>query len=221
MQPMTIQLIGAGLGRTGTMSLKHAIERLLGGTCHHMAEVYGHPGEAPVWHAAMTGEYPDWHQFLEPYCAIVDFPGAALWREIADAFPDAPVLLSTRSSAEAWWKSADATIIEATRRARAGDDNDDPALAEQESMAVTMMNKVLTPQWSEAGPAMAAYDAHNTAVRAAIAPDRLFEYQPGDGWRPLCAALGVDEPDEEFPHTNTSAEFRQFAKFDEPPADPT
>ncbi len=113
---MTIQLIGAGLGRTGTLSLKLAIEQLLGGTCHHMAEVGAHPEEVPVWHAAMLGEEPDWPTFLAGYNAIVDYPGAAVWRELADAFPAAPVLLSTRSSADVWFESADATILASTRR---------------------------------------------------------------------------------------------------------
>jgi hypothetical protein len=108
---MTIQLVGAGLGRTGTMSLKLALERLLGGTCHHMMEVFGHPDEVPVWHAAMRGEPVDYPQLLAGYTAIVDYPGAAVWRELAAAFPDAPVLLSTRSSAEAWWESASNTIL--------------------------------------------------------------------------------------------------------------
>jgi|GEM_PF-1149931 len=109
---MTIRLIGAGLGRTGTMSLKLALEQLLGGTCHHMMEVWGHPDEVPVWNVAMHDRPVDWHALLDGYSAIVDYPGAAVWRELADAFPDAPVLLSTRSSAQAWYDSASATIFQ-------------------------------------------------------------------------------------------------------------
>lgn len=71
---MTIQLVGAGLGRTGTMSLKLALERLLGGTCHHMMEAFGRPDEVPVWHAAMRGEPVDFPEFLAGYTAIVDLP---------------------------------------------------------------------------------------------------------------------------------------------------
>ncbi len=108
---MAIQLVGAGLGRTGTMSLKSALERLLGGTCHHMKEVFQHPDEVPVWHAAMLGEPVDFPALLAGYDAIVDYPGAAVWRELAAAFPDAPVLLSTRSSADEWWQSASSTIL--------------------------------------------------------------------------------------------------------------
>jgi len=199
---MTIRLIGAGLGRTGTMSLKLALERLLGSTCHHMIEVRSHPAEVPVWHAAMRGEPVDFAALLAGYEAIVDYPGAAVWHELADAFPDAPVLLSTRSSSQQWWESASSTIL--VRR----DPTDDGA-RDFWAMVTDMFEKSLgTIDLTDERAVRAAYDDHNAAVRAAIAPERLFEYQPGDGWAPLCAALDLPEPDEPFPHTNTRDEFR-------------
>jgi hypothetical protein len=204
---MTIQLVGAGLGRTGTMSLKLALERLLGGTCHHMIEVRGHPDEVPVWHAAMLGEPVDFPALLAGYDAIVDYPGAAVWRELAAAFPDAPVLLSTRSSADEWWQSASNTIL-ALRP-----DQRDPG---GRHMIEAMFARSLGADITGREAVMAAYDAHNEAVRSEIPTERLFEYQPGDGWAPLCAALGVPEPDEPFPHTNTREEFRVRAGLDEP-----
>ena len=204
---MTIQLVGAGLGRTGTMSLKLALERLLGGTCHHMMEVFGHPEEVPVWHAAMIGEPVDFGELLAGYTAIVDYPGAAVWRELAAAFPDAPVLLSTRSSAEAWWESASSTIL----ALRPDEQNPDGR-----RMIEAMFARSIGADITDREAVMAAYEAHNAAVRAEIASERLFEYQPGDGWAPLCAALGLPEPDEPFPHTNTREEFRQRAGLDDP-----
>jgi hypothetical protein len=198
---MTIQLIGAGLGRTGTMSLKLALERLLGGTCHHMKEVGAHPDEVPFWHAAMRGDTVDYRTVLDGYNAIVDYPGAAVWRQLADAFPEAPVLLSTRSSAEQWWQSASATIL--VRR------------DERWSMVTDMFAASLGDiDLTDEDAVKAAYETHNAAVRATIPADRLFEYQPGDGWAPLCAALDLPEPDGTFPHTNTREEFRSRAGLD-------
>jgi Sulfotransferase domain len=207
---MAIQLIGAGLGRTGTHALKLALEELLGGTCHHMMEVFGRPEEIPVWAAAMEGDEPDWSEFLADYSAIVDFPGGALWRELADAFPDAPVLLSTRASGAEWWASADATIFDAIRRGGL-----DEVSQAQHEMVRTMLAERFTTGWDDEATAIAAYDAHNRAVREAIPAGRLFEYRPGDGWAPLCAALGVAEPDTPFPHTNTRAEFRAAIGLDQ------
>ena len=189
------------------MSLKLALERLLGGTCHHMMEVFGHRDEVPVWHAAMLGETVDFPALLAGYNAIVDYPGAAVWRELAAAFPDAPVLLSTRASAEAWWESASNTIL-ALRP-----DTEDP---DGRNMIDAVFARSLGVDISDRDAVMAAYDAHNAAVRSEIPPERLFEYQPGDGWAPLCAALGLPEPDEPFPHTNTREEFRERLGLDDP-----
>ena len=207
---MTIRLIGAGLGRTGTMSLKLALEQLLGGTCHHMKEVWGHPDEIDVWHDAMHGRPVDWHALLDGYSAIVDYPGATVWRELADAYPDAPVLLSTRASAQVWYDSAAATIFQTSKW-----EPDNDAGRRQLAMIDTLLQRNLGVPLDDAPAVMAAYEAHNAAVRAAIPAGRLFEYQPGDGWAPLCAALALPEPDEPFPHTNTREEFRERAGMDD------
>ena len=206
---MGLRIVGAGLGRTGTSSLKRALETLLGAPCHHMNEVLADPAQIPVWHGAAAGAPVRWPEILRRYAATVDFPAAAFWPELADAFPDAPVLLSTRASASDWWRSADRTIFEGMRRHRA---NPDAAHA----MALAILEARLTPRWHEAEAAMAAYRAHNRAVRQAIGPDRLIEWQPGDGWGPLCNALNLDVPDAPFPHENTTAEFRAAARLDDP-----
>ena len=113
---MTLRVVGAGLGRTGTHSLKLALEQVLGGPCYHMMETFDRPDDIPVWHAAVNGDPPDWSEFLAEYVATVDWPACAFWRELADENPDAVVLLSTRSSADAWWKSANDTIFQISQR---------------------------------------------------------------------------------------------------------
>src|SRR6266566_10081202 len=99
---MTLRVIGAGMGRTGTMSLKLALERLLGGPCYHMVEVFPRPAHFGLWTAAGRGKPTDWHALFDGFVAAVDWPAAAFWKEIADAFPEAIILLSTRDS-ESWW----------------------------------------------------------------------------------------------------------------------
>jgi hypothetical protein len=204
---MGLTVVGAGLGRTGTHSLKVALERLLGGTCHHMEEVFAHPEEIAVWGAALEGEHPDWSTFLAGYRACVDWPAAAFWAELSTAFPDALVLLSTRSSAEAWWRSADASIIEAARRGRPGA-HPDSVGARQMDMWRLLLRSRFGADWGNGDVMVAAYERHNAEVRDAIPPNRLIEYQPGDGWEPICERLGVAVPDEEFPHSNTLEDFR-------------
>jgi hypothetical protein len=198
---MALRVVGAGVGRTGTTSLKAALEQLLGAPCYHMIEVFGHPDHMAVWKAAGDGDPVDWDQLFDGYTAAVDWPVASFWPEVAAAYPDAPVLLSTRTDAETWWRSADSTIF----AGMAGDrPAEDPFLDMWESIVADRF----TSRWREQDPAMDAYDAHNAAVRAAIPPERLVEWQPGDGWQPLCEMLGVPVPDDEFPRLNTTEDWQ-------------
>jgi hypothetical protein len=200
---VTLSLVGPGLPRTGTTSLTLAAERLLGGCCYNMAEVFGRLEDVPVWRRALRGELPDWEELLGDYTAAVSWPASAFWRELVDAYPDAVVVLSTRQSAEAWWRSADATILELARREEHPREYGDwPALFDE------LLRARLGPRWDDPDAAMAAYTRHNEGVRAAVPPARLVEWRPVDGWEPLCAALGVPVPDEPFPHTNSTEEWR-------------
>ncbi len=108
--PMTLRVVGAGLGRTGTHSLKLALERLLGAPCYHMMEVFKHPAHLERWTAAGHDEPVNWRALLHGFVATVDWPAAAYWKELSEAFPEAIIVLSTRPSAD-WWKSASETIF--------------------------------------------------------------------------------------------------------------
>jgi hypothetical protein len=212
-----VRIVGAGLGRTGTLSLKIALELLLDGPCYHMLEVFGRPDDITAWQRAVDGELPDWPSFLSDYAAAVDWPVAAFWRELAEAFPEAPLLLSTRRDADAWWKSASETIF-LVGRLRAGTESQhgppDGVAGEQLAMVHALFARRFTPDWRDEAAAKAAYEAHNAEVRATIAPARLVDWQPGDGWAPICAALGVPVPDAPFPHANTTEEFRAMIGLD-------
>jgi hypothetical protein len=198
---LTLRVVGAGLGRTGTMSLKLALERLLGGPCYHMLEVFPRPDHLAAWHAAAKGTTPDWDTIFEGFVAAVDWPAAAFWPDIAEAFPEAAVLLSTRPAQE-WWRSFDKTIAENFRR------EVPPGAEPFLGMVTDLLHERFTPTPLDESAAVCAYEEHNARVRAAVPAARLIEWQPGDGWEPLCSALQIDVPDEAFPHTNTTAEFR-------------
>ena len=143
---MALRVVGAGLGRTGTASLQLALQQLLDGRCYHMGETFGRPDDIPVWHAAVNGSSPDWDAFLADYVATVDWPACAFWRELADANPDAIVLLSTRSSADAWWKSANDTIFQISTRDIPADA---PPMfgARSSRWSTDMFANTFTPDW--------------------------------------------------------------------------
>ncbi len=192
-----LRVIGAGVGRTGTLSLKVALERLLGAPCYHMAEVFAHQEHVPVWRDAARGKMPDWSALLGGYAAAVDWPASAFWPELVEAFPDALVLLSVRD-AESWWKSANGTIFPATERAPSD---------LWRSMIEEMFASRFTSEIRDRAASIAAFERHNARVRATVPARRLLEWRAGDGWDPICRALGVPVPEEPFPHTNTTADF--------------
>jgi hypothetical protein len=193
---MTLRVVGAGLGRTGTMSLKIALERLLGAPCYHMIEVFAHPEHVAAWHAATQGNMPDWQKVLAGYGAAVDWPAAAFWPELSAAFPDAIVLLSVRDP-QSWWESASQTIFPASMREEGA----------WRAMIDALFAARFTSALNDQAAAIAAFERHNARVRATIPAHRLVEWQAGDGWQPLCAALGVPVPDEPFPRSNTREEW--------------
>jgi hypothetical protein len=207
---VTVRVVGAGLGRTGTLSLKLALERILGGPCYHMIEVFGRPDHIAAWHAAVRGDLPEWRSLFRDFAAVLDWPAVAFWREISAAYPDAIILLSVRD-AESWWRSCDATIFEVFKRSGEGLRSGAGAWFE---MVRDVFRERFTPDFLDRDAAIAAYERHNDEVRRTADPRRLVEWRPGDGWEPICSALGLSVPDEPFPHTNTTEEFRSRAGWD-------
>jgi hypothetical protein len=193
-----MRLIGAGLGRTGTNSLRLALNELLDQPCHHMFEVFINPEQAPVWEAAARGDMPDWASFLSGYDAIVDWPGAAFWPELTAAFPEAVVLLSVRDLDE-WYTSASHTIFADPEAGTTGH----PMM----SMWRAITSTRFTDRLDDRAAATEAAARHNSAVLAGIDRSRLVVWNVADGWEPLCAALGVAVPDEPFPRSNSTEEF--------------
>lgn len=193
---MALRVVGAGLPRTGTFSLKTALETLLGGPCYHMLELVQNLEHVPTWHDAVRGRMPDWATFLSDYSATVDWPASLFWREISGAFPDAIVLLSVRD-AESWWESVSRTVFNVQV----------PISPEWRAMVDDLEAQRFTARTGDRAAAIAAFEQHNDAVRKAVPAGRLVEWRAGEGWEPLCSALGVAVPDEPFPHTNTRAEF--------------
>jgi hypothetical protein len=195
-----LQVVGAGVGRTGTHSLKIALQQLLGGTCHHMIEVFTHPEEMPVWTDAIDGKSIDWDALMQGYTAQVDWPGASFWPELSKANPEAVVILSTREP-ELWFKSCSNTIFAGLRTAVDGGD-------EWMTAMLHLFKDRFSDQIEDRDVMVAAYERHNDAVRAAIPKERLLEWTPSDGWGPLCDRLGRPVPSEPFPLTNTTEDFR-------------
>jgi len=207
---VTLKVIGAGLGRTGTMSLKLALEELGFGPCYHMMEVFPRPQHVPVWHAAGRGEKVDWNALFEGFNATVDWPSSRFWRELSQAYPKAKVILTPRP-AEAWYKSFKETIVE---YALAGGlpPEGHPRRAWSEMVHLIITEQTFHNRLDDKRAVIAAYEAHNAEVRRTIPKERLLEFDVAQGWEPLCRFLGAPLPATPFPKTNSTVEFQDRAK---------
>lgn len=192
---MTLQVIGAGLGRTGTLSLKLALEQLGFGPCYHMVEVFKDPAAPDRWSDAADGA-PDWPVIFQGYKATVDWPSASYYAELADAYPDAKVILTERD-ADAWFRSTQATIFAHTP----------PREAPFGRMFQKVIGRLFDDRINDRDVVIAAYQRHNAEVRERIPADRLLVYEVAQGWTPLCAFLGVPIPDAPMPKVNSTEEF--------------
>jgi hypothetical protein len=197
---MSLKVVGAGVGRTGTASLKLALEQLLEGRCHHMLDILNDHSQVPGWTDAIEGRDVDWQKLLSGYTAQVDWPGASFWCELSAANPDALVVLSSRDP-EAWYRSASDTIFNVFN-------NPPPGLEQWFTSVHRMFGERFSDDLGNPTAMMDAFEGHNAEVRAGVAGDRLLEWTASDGWEPLCERLGVPVPHEPFPVTNTTNETR-------------
>ncbi len=195
---MALSVIGAGLGRTGTLSLKYALEQLGLGRCYHMMEVFGIPAAPGQWSRAADGLPVDWDEVFEGFGCTVDWPSAEFYKQLADYYPDAKVILTVRDS-DSWYESTQATIFREQNHAGAN--------PEWLEMVAKLIGRKFSGDTHTREHCIAVYEAHNDEVARTIPPDRLLIYEPGQGWEPLCHFLGVPEPDAPYPKTNSTEEF--------------
>lgn len=201
---MPLKVIGAGLGRTATFSMKFALEHVGLGPCYHMAEVLaGARRNIPLWLDAVNGK-PDWDAIFDGYQSTTDYPACSYWRELADHFPDTKVVLTVRD-ANSWFDSVSETIFsEQMQGSLAGS----PA-GEMMQGAVfaafggRVNDRAFMTDW---------FERRNQAVIDALPPARLLVYSPKEGWEPLCAFLDVPVPAEPFPRVNSRDEIEQASR---------
>lgn len=207
-----LSVIGAGLGRTGTMSLKLALEQLGLGPCYHMAEVFKNPAAPGLWVDAADGK-PDWEAIFQGYRSTVDWPSSSFYKILADLYPTARIILTERDP-EAWFNSTQATIFARDFTA--------PPSNPFEAMVVKVIAGMFEGgTMHDRDHVISVYLKHNEEVRRLIPADRLLVYYAADGWAPLCAFLGVAVPDTPMPKVNSTKEFQTMvaaARSGAPPA---
>ena len=194
---MTLKVIGAGYPRTGTSSLKLALEQLGLGPCHHMREIIMNPPSAALWVEAADG-HPDWERIFEGYQSCTDAPGCLFWRELADYYPDAKILLSVRDP-EAWFESTQATVFS---EAMLGMAKGTPLeLFFEKAVTREFGDRIHDREFM-----LAQYERRKREVMADVPPERLLVFDVREGWAPLCDFLGAPIPETPFPRENSREE---------------
>nr|WP_188197199.1 sulfotransferase family protein [Nonomuraea sp. SYSU D8015] len=224
-----MKVIGAGLPRTGTTSMKAALERLGFAPCYHMVEVMTHPDHVDRWLEVAAGNVKtreDWNRvFAGGYQSATDWPASHYWRELADAYPEAKVVLTVRDPRK--WHPSIRMLMSGGIRPEPGDEMPEQMRQMFESMermrpALEKIGRsYFGPGWSfgddlaDEDLAVAAFERHTATVKEGVPADRLLVFDVREGWEPLCAFLGVDVPaDEPFPHLNDAETMRQsFARM--------
>ena len=196
---MTLKVIGAGFGRTGTASLKLALEKLGFGPCYHMSEVLANAGHIDLWNAVAAGR-PDWDEIFKNYNSTTDFPASIYWRELTEYFPDAKIILSLRD-AERWFESVQQTIMSPKMRALLDG-------TPWGGMYNATIGAFFDHKLSDHDTLIRVFNEHSAAVKSAFGPDRLLVFEAKDGWAPICKFLGVPVPDEAYPRVNSKEEMQ-------------
>jgi Sulfotransferase domain len=210
-----MKVLGVGFGRTGTLSLKAALEDIGAGPCFHMLDlIQGENKERdlPYWVKIGDGEPVDWHEVFEPWEATVDWPAASKWRELIDVFPDAPVLLNIREF-EGFYKSCQNTILAVKLAAQRGEIQQD---TNREMPAPELWGVIEKLIWQgdfqgrfeDKEWVRQMYYDRIEEIKNTVPAERLTVWELGDGWGPICEMLGVEEPDHPFPHLHDTNEFR-------------
>ncbi len=195
---MSLAVIGAGLPRTGTMSLKLALEQLGLGPCYHMIEIFGRPNDWPLWETAAKGGTVDFDALLQDWRSITDIPGCNFYRELANLYPDAKLILTVRDP-ERWFASTQATVL------------GEGVASRHDNLGTTPMLEALgwgaDPRMHERDYMLDMYHRHNEEVRRTVPAERLLVYDVAEGWEPLCRFLQRPVPDTPFPHSNSTEDF--------------
>lgn len=209
-----MKVIGAGFGRTGTLSLKLALEQLGFNPCYHMQEVImNNRDHATLWTAAAQGKPVDWKALFAKYQATVDWPACTFYKQLMEVYPDAKVLLSVRDPVK-WYESAANTIF---RVSREGFPRlmglMFPGLKGLIEMTHTLIwQGTFDGKFADRDHAIAVFNRHNEEVKRTVPPERLLVYDVKEGWEPLCRFLQVPVPNTPFPRVNDTATFNNRLK---------
>ena len=180
---MPIEVIGAGLGRTGTLSLKAALEELGFTKCYHMVEVIARRDDARTWDAAVraasrstgNGSSPNTGR---PSTCPVAYSTANCWRSTPRRKSSSPCAIPRR-----WYDSSRQTIYYSRNAFPRWATLLDPRMRDFRRMVDRLWDMMFRGRFEDRAFAIDVFNRHNEQVtpgRARGSPPGL-RGQPGLG----------------------------------------
>lgn len=203
---MALEVVGAGFGRTGTLSLKLALEKLGFNKTYHMAELFQNADHLDLWEQALATGSCNWDKLFEGYRASVDWPACTYWKQLAEHYPNSKVILSLRNP-DSWFESIHNTIYPTSIKAAQSDDPFTKRWANWGNKLI--WEDTFNDRVEDKKHAIDVFNANTEAVKNTISADRLLVFEASQGWPPLCEFLECKIPDEPYPRVNSTEEFQQ------------
>ena len=207
---MTIKVIGAGFGRTGTASVRTALEKLGFDKCYHMYEIINNQSRAKTWHYASSGKYVNWDNVFDGYQAMVDWPSCTFYKELIEKYPEAIVILTIRDPDE-WYKSTYETIYSLSKTIPKWLTWFSPTARSMKGMLFSIIwDGTFHGKFEDKEYAKTVFKQHIDDVKRTVSQEKLLIYKVTEGWRPLCEFLKVKVPEgEPFPRINDLEDFQK------------
>lgn len=211
---MSLKVIGAGFGRTGTLSLKTALEELGFGKCYHMVEILKKPSHMKHWAEIMQGGKAQWETLFKGYGAAVDWPVAAYYRDLMSVYPESKVVLTVRDP-HSWHRSIMTTFYQARRKFVVRLTRILPVLHQFLSgMESAIWERAFQNKLEDKAHAIKVFNQHVEEVKRIVPAERLLIFEARQGWEPLCAFLEVPVPvNKPYPHKHNGTPIRKFLEY--------
>ena len=207
-----MKVIGAGFGRTGTLSVKAALETLGLGPCYHMLTAFERPDHLRQWNTAQRGGTVDWSALFDGFGSTMDWPACDFWEQLTEAYPDAKVVLTVRNP-ERWYESFRETLAPLWDADSPADGGPTAEFREYLELVRSIANETFDGRLDDKEHVISSFEKHNREVREKVPADRLLVYEVQQGWEPLCEFLGTDVPENTpFPHLNDRSSFQEMVR---------
>lgn len=206
---MALKVIGTGLPRTGTASLKGALQLLGYQQTYHMDNLLNNPAMVKYWVELFDTGKTDFDVLFDGFTASTDFPGFFAYKALLKKYPESKFILTTRDL-DSWYDSIHKTVFQAVTSFFAKETPTD-SMRRVEGV-FQLLDRYLFGQFfngtfTDKEKTLSIVKAYLQEVKQNIPDGQMLVYEISEGWEPLCDFLDLPVPDLEFPYKNKREDF--------------